>query len=143
MIYEEKPKKFDSKFEVVSCFVEYEGEILLLHRQDHKSEGNTWWVPAGKVDEWENILEAIVRELHEETWLVFNSSQLSYFGKVFVKYPDYDFIYNIFYKKLNKEEKVFINDKEHKDFKWISPKNAMNMPLIKDLDSCIKLFYKI
>ena len=50
MLYKEKPENFTPKFEVVSCFVEYNNKILLLLRQDHKPEPNTYGVPAGKVD---------------------------------------------------------------------------------------------
>jgi len=112
MIYRKKPQNFNSKFDVVSCFVEHNGTILLLHRQDHKPEGNTWGVPAGKVDQGEEILKTIVREIKEETGFQLSSSQPSYFKKVYVKYPKYDFIYHIF----------------HISF--------------QDLDACIKLFYK-
>ena len=143
MIYKERPQNFDSKFDVISCFVEYNGEILLLHRQDYKPEGNTWGVPAGKVDAGEPLLEAMMREIQEETGFVLPSSQLSYFGKVFVKYPKYDFVYHIYHIKLDQRQKVSINHKEHKDFRWISPENALNIPLIQDLDACIKLFYEL
>ncbi len=51
MISRNKPENFTPKFEVVSCFVEYNDEILLLLRQDHKPEGNTYGVPAGKIDQ--------------------------------------------------------------------------------------------
>jgi len=143
MIYKERPQNFDSKFDVVSCFVEYNGEILLLHRQDHKPEGNTWGVPAGKVNDGENILKAMNREIQEEAGFVLPSSQFFYFGKVYVKYPNYNFVYHIYHAKLNQKQRVAINHKEHKDFRWISPKNALNMSLIQDLDACIKLLYKL
>jgi len=141
MIYKKRPQSFNSKFEVVSCFVEHNGEILLLYRQDHKSEGNTWGVPAGKVNEGEEILEAMVRELQEETGFQLPSSQLSYFDKVYVKYPNYDFIYHIYQINLDQRQKVAINHNEHKDFKWISPENALSTTLVRDLDACINLFY--
>jgi len=51
MISKHIPENFNPKFEVVSCFVEYEDEILLLRRQDHKPEPNTYGVPAGKIDQ--------------------------------------------------------------------------------------------
>jgi len=143
MICRNKPKDFNSKFNIVSCFVEYNGEILLLHRKDYKPEGNTWGVPAGKNNKEEKILESILREIREETGFNLSPLQLSYFGKVFVKYPEYDFVYHIFCTKLDNIQKVIINNEEHKDFKWISPKKALNMLLIQDLDACIKLFYKI
>ena len=143
MIYNKKPQEFNPKFEVVSCFVDHDQEILLLHRQDHKPEGNTWGVPARKVDEGEQISETMIREIREETGFELVSSQLSYFQKLYVKYPKYDFVYHIFYTKLDQKQEVILNSQEHKDFKWISPEAAFDMPLIQDLDACIKLFYKI
>ena len=143
MIYKNQPKDFNKKFEIVSCFVEHDGEILLLYRQDHKPQGNTWGVPAGKVDKGEDILQSMIREIKEETGLVLPSLQLSYFTKLFVKYPDYDFVYHMYHTKLNEKQKVTVKNEEHKEYKWISPQNALNMPLILDLDACIKLFYKL
>jgi len=143
MIYKERPKNFNPKFEVVGCFMEYNGEILLLHRQDHKPEGNTWGVPAGKVDDGEKISGTMVREIYEETGFRLPSSQLSYFEKVYIKFPDFDFVYHIFHTKLVQRQKVAINYKEHKDFRWISPESALNMPLIQDLDDCINFFYEL
>jgi len=143
MIYIEKPKNFNPKFEVVSCFIEYHGKILLLHRQDFKPQGNTWGLPTGKVEGNEKLSEAMAREIREETSFDIPDSELKYFKKVYVMYPDYEFIYHIFSTKLKIQKKVLINSKEHKDFKWTSPKNSLKMSLIGDLDKCIKLFYKI
>jgi len=141
MIYREIPQDFHPRFDVVSCFIESDGEILLLHRQDHKPEGNTWGVPAGKVDKGEEISETMVREIQEETGFQLPQSQLSYFGEVYVRYPRYDFVYHIFHTRLNQRQRVTRNQKEHKDNRWISPGYALDMPLIQDLDACIRLFY--
>ncbi|MFH1472822.1 MAG: NUDIX domain-containing protein [bacterium] len=54
---------FNKKFDVVSLFIEHEGEILLLHRHDNKPQGNTWSMPAGKVGKDEELLKALVREV--------------------------------------------------------------------------------
>lgn len=137
------PDGFNPKFEVVSCFVEHNGEILLLHRQNHKPQGDTWGVPAGKIDVNEKISDAILREIKEETGFEISSSKISYYGKVYVRYPTYDFVYHTFYTKLSVKLIAQINLQEHKEFRWESPKNALNLPLIQDLDSCIKIFYKI
>lgn len=141
MIFLEKPENFDSKFEVVSCFVEYDWEILLLLRQDHKSEPDTFWVPAWKVNLWENINDAILREIFEETWLEIN--EISYYKKVFVKYPNYDFEYHIFHTELDKLQNIKINIDEHKSYIWLSPKEALSERLILDEDECIRMFYWI
>ena len=143
MIYDSEPENFNPEFEVVSCFIEHSGEILLLLRQDHKPEGNTWGVPAGKVNKGEEPLDNILREITEETGLEIASSQISYFCKVYVRYPAYDFVYHIFHSKLEGKKEVKINPDEHKEFRWAHPENALGFPLIQDLDACIRLFYKI
>ncbi len=142
MIYKTKPKNFSPEFTVVSCFVDYQDKILLLHRQDYKPEGNTWGVPAGKMNGEESLKVAILREIFEETGLELKEKDISHIKEVFIKYKDYDFVYHIFNTKVNKEPKVKINNKEHKAYKWIKPKEALKMDLIEDLDACIKLFYK-
>lgn len=142
MIHEELPKNFNSKFEIVSCFIEHNGKILLLHRQDHKPQGNTWGVPAGKVDSGEEARQAIIRETFEETSINLPSDEISYFKKIYIQHDGYDFIYHIFHLKLNELKEINIRETEHKNFTWISPIKALEMNLLPDTDACIKLFYK-
>ncbi|MDO8482323.1 MAG: NUDIX hydrolase [bacterium] len=144
MIYPTEPKNFKSKFDIVSCFLEHKGKILLLHRLDHKPQGNTWGVPAGKLDANETLLEAITRELKEETsHSVLEKKSLLYFGKVYVRFPTYDFVYHIFHLPLEQEPEIVIHPEEHKAFEWVSPADALQMNLMPDTGNCIKLFYKL
>lgn len=143
MIYQKKPEKFNPKLEAVGCFIKCNGEILLLHRQDHRPEGNTWGLPAGKINEGEKVEDTIVREILEETSLTIPASQINYLGKIYVRYPTYDSIFHIFETDLKSQQGIKIDLSEHKDFKWISPENALNLELIEDLDAGIKLFCKI
>lgn len=143
MIFDRPPENFVSKFEIVSCFLESQGKFLLLHRQDSKPQGGMWGVPAGKVDEAGEYHLAIARELGEETGLALSPENFSYFGKVYVRYPDYDFVYHIFHARQDRKPDVVINPKEHKNYAWVSPADSLKMDLIQDLDACIKLFYDI
>jgi 8-oxo-dGTP pyrophosphatase MutT (NUDIX family) len=52
---------------VVGCFLEYDNKFVLVHRLPHKVDGNTWGLPSGKVEAGESDIEAIQRELFEET----------------------------------------------------------------------------
>jgi len=139
MIYLEKPDIFNPKFTIVSCFLECDWEFLLLLRQDHKSEPNTYWVPAWKVWEGENIDDAMLRELYEETWLKLDN--LSYYKEVYVCYPEYEFIYHIYHKKLTKMPEIILDSTEHKSYIWRSPQDSLDENLIPELGACIKLFY--
>jgi len=141
MIEQEKPEGFTARFEVVSCFVEWRDEILLLLRQDQKPQPNTWGVPAGKLEGEEDRLQAMVRELKEETGLSINKTDLELLDKVFVSYPDYDFVYHIFRLRLDHQPEITINQQEHQDFRWVQPRQALELNLIKDLDSCLDLIY--
>ena len=141
MIFQEKPEGFSPKFEVVSCFLEHDGKILLLHRQDHKPEGDTWGVPAGKVDSNEDIYEATLREIREETGVSLGKEQLTHGHKLFVRYPGYDFFYHIFHAALAERPVISISSNEHKTYTWVTPQEALGMNLIQDEDACINLFY--
>lgn len=143
MIYDAEPDCFSPKFKVVSCFVQCGNEFLMLLRQDGKSEGNKWGIPAGKLNPGESSVDAIVRELYEETGIRHSPFEIGYFRKLFVRYPDYDFIYHMFTAKMQEKPEVKIKPDEHKSFQWVSPEEALKLPLVPDEDACIRMFYKI
>ncbi len=81
------------------------------------------------------------REGEEETKI--DLSDAEYFDKLFVTYPDYQFIYHMYSKRFAERPEVIINPKEHKDYTRKTPTEALKMDLIRDLDECIKLFYDV
>jgi 8-oxo-dGTP pyrophosphatase MutT (NUDIX family) len=141
MIFRERPLNFKSKFEIVSCYLEYNGDILILHRQDHKPEGNTWGLPAGKVDKGEDIKMAMLREMEEETGITKQTNELKFLETVYVKYPEYDFIYHMFKVVINSRPDIRLSSSEHKGYRWSSPSDVLKLPLVRDLDECIKISY--
>ncbi len=143
MIYHEMPKNFKPKFEAVGIFVQCNGEIVLLHRQNHKPQGNTWGIPSGKVNIGEDPKTTAIRETKEETGFIINEGEMNFFKTVFVGFVDYEFIYHIYHTTLNNKLSIRINNSEHKAAKWISPLDALSLPFIEDLDGCIKLFFGI
>ena len=143
MIYTDEPENFAQKFEVVGCFLEYEGKFLALHRQNHKPEGDKWCLPSGKIDAEESRIEAMLREIREETQLKLKEKDLQYNRTLYVRYPTHDFTHHIFQSKISNPRIIRINQKEHKGYAWISPKNALKLPLVLDFDDCIKLVYNL
>lgn len=142
MLYEKEPTGFRPKFEVASCFCEFDGKILLLQRREDKPQGGTWALPGGKLDGKETPTEAVIRETGEETGIIL-SEPVGFFKKFFVRFSDMDFIYNLFYSKLKNEPKLTLSDREHSNYLWVRPIAAVNMNLMQDLDSCIRVFYGI
>jgi len=134
---------FRKKFDVVSVFIDHNGETLLLHRQDHKPQGNTWAMLAGKVKNGEDLLDALVREMDEEIGLKVEANMLTYFERYYVRYPDYDYAYHIYHLPVKQKPELNLNKEEHKDYCWIKPVDALNLNLIQDEDSCLKWFYGV
>lgn len=143
MLYLEKPKYFDDSLEVAGCVIKCHGKILFLHRQDHKPQGNTWDMPAGKVKKGENVVQGLIREIKEESGLEFKAEDLKFFKTVFVKYPDLDFVYHIFSTELKEQPEVKIDLDSHKDFIWVTPEEALQMTLIPDEDTCVRLYFNL
>jgi len=133
---------FDPQFEAVGCFLECAGEFVLLERQSHKPQGDTWGLPSGKIEVGETPDEAMLREIDQETGHRASPTSLKHVRTVYVRYDDgADFSYHIYRVVLREKPIVRINPDEHKDYKWVLPLAALDMPLIGDLDGCIKLLY--
>jgi len=143
MLFEKVPDNFNQKFKVVGNFIQCNGEIVLLHRQSHRPEGGTWEIPSGKINFNELRLAAVFRETREETGFIIPPGRIQFFKTVYIKYPDKNFSYHIFYSRMDKKSRITINPGEHQNARWITPAQALTLPLIEDLTGCIKLFFNI
>jgi 8-oxo-dGTP diphosphatase len=142
MIFTEKPDDFHPKFEVVGCFLEHGDRILLLHRQEHTSQGNLWGIPGGKLEKSETSIAAAVRETFEETGFDISQQPIIDLGKVYIKYPTLDYIYHMVKcRPLEHPGAVRIVFAEHKGFTWVTVEDALKMSLMLDEDACIKWVY--
>lgn len=143
MISTTEIENFKKKFDVVSVFIEHEGKVLFLHRQDHKPQGNTWGIVAGKVDPGEDFLDALIRETKEEIDLDIKKEDIKYIKEYYVRYAEYDFKYYTHHVLLKEKPVLKIELNEHKDSKWVKPQEALHLDLIQDEDVCIKDFYGV
>ncbi|MBU2637983.1 MAG: NUDIX hydrolase [Nanoarchaeota archaeon] len=144
MIYKDIPENFNPRHEAVGCFCQLEGKMLLLLRQDWLPEGNKWGAPGGKIDpEDKTPVYAARRELWEETGILLPEDNFIPFCKFYVRYPDYDFTYEMFSIELEKPEAVIVTPKEHKGFYWARPHTSLKMRLVLGMDECIRQFYRL
>lgn len=144
-VYLEPTQQFKPCVEIATIYIEYEGQILILHRQDNKAEGNKWGIPGGKIEKNETPLQAVIRETKEETGFDISKQTIEVLKPVYI-YIEYNeknhFVYHAFRTPLQGDPgEVKINFDEHKGFTWVKPANALKMDLLKDEDTCIKKDY--
>ena len=139
-IFLEPPANFCSQMEVSGCFCEYQNEVLLLLRHPEKPQGNTWCIPGGKLERGEIPMQAVIREVWEETGLLLEPESLTYCKKVFVRFPNKDFILHLFHAGLTEISKQLeISSEEHSGYRWVSVEEALRMPLIPGGGDCMRL----
>jgi 8-oxo-dGTP diphosphatase len=144
MISNSLPKNFAPEFEVTGCFLIFKGKVLFLQRTkvDDGWE-KTWGTPGGKIDDNESLQESTVREVFEETGIIIKKEKLILVEKTYVTYPKAKFIYYIFKYNLSEKPEVKLHLKEHSEYKWLTPKDALKLDLIMDEDYCIKKTFNI
>lgn len=106
---------------VVGCFLEYDNKFVLVHRHAHKPDGNTWGLPSGKVDVGETDLQALQRELYEETGYKADEGQVELLGTFDFVSPRGDTITYVTYRvRLSDQHEVVLEESAHSEFIWVT-----------------------
>lgn len=139
MIFREKPSDFNSTIQVVACYLWCRGRYVLLKRNQLKSYGGKWGLPAGKVEHGESPLDAILREVFEETGISLLISDLEALSPLWVRHEGVDFEYYSFKVELIHNSKIAINSVEHEEYRWVTENESLQIELIHDLAECNRL----
>lgn len=110
---------------VAGCFLHYNNKFVLVHRHAHKPDGNTWGLPSGKVDAGETDLEALQRELYEETGYQANENEIEHLGTFDFVSPRGDTVTYITYRvNLDDPHEVVLEEAAHSEYKWVTVEEA-------------------
>jgi 8-oxo-dGTP pyrophosphatase MutT (NUDIX family) len=113
---------------VVGCFLEYDNKFVLLRRPSHKPDGNSWGLPAGKVEDNEADTAAAIRELFEETGHKATPEQLEFLDEHQFSMPSgqvNDFV--CFRVKIDMPHEITLESNSHSEYRWASAKEASEM----------------
>jgi 8-oxo-dGTP diphosphatase len=130
-----------TEVEVAACFITVKDNVLFIKRHAHCSEPSKWGIPGGKLEKDETAHQAVVREIKEETGLHL-PLEVKHLGTVYIRYPEVDFIYHMYGHTLSDyPEQIVIDPQEHQEYRWMTLREALQLPLIRGEDECIYLVY--
>ncbi|PJD95920.1 MAG: NUDIX hydrolase [Parachlamydia sp.] len=139
-VYEKKPEDFFPKVEVAATYVSLNGKLLLLELAPKKQEAGAWGVPAGKLEVDEMPVKGAQRELFEETGIDKDIEDFQSLGALYIRKPDLDYTYHLFSLNLNTQYPVCLSP-EHSSYKWVSPAEARNLPLMNGANQALDVYY--
>jgi 8-oxo-dGTP pyrophosphatase MutT (NUDIX family) len=142
MVFETEPENFNPRFEVAGGFIRVGDEFLFVESVPKHNYGNAWGIAGGKLEAHESPIQALLREVKEETALHLDPSLLLDLGKVFVRQPDPqpDFIFHMFEYTLPQKPAIILSN-EHRDFRWVTLTEALALHLIPGEAECIRMVY--
>lgn len=132
-------------FVAVKAFILNEkGEVLLLREASSYADGTNigrYDVPGGRIDSGESLNDALVREVREETGLLFEQSELVDVHDTFNQKGDEVWhIVRLFYKITSVRGEVTLS-KDHDEHIWVTVEEAIQrtevianlIPILKKL----------
>lgn len=111
-------------------------EILLTKRDVNPFNGY-WCLPGGHIDQYEPAEDAVIREVKEETDLVFSPLFLCYLDEIFAEMKLHNVVM-MFYGQAAGIPKA--NPGEVSDIGWLSLEEAMKMDLAFCHNAALKIF---
>jgi adenylate kinase len=131
-------KEFKPRAEVSSCLMEVNGKYLVLKRCSKEDQSFTWGIPGGKLEEDEAAVDAMAREILEETGLEVDKSALHKRAFLYGRVPGWDYKLHVFHlSAFDANFKVQLSA-EHTEYKWATSAEMEAMDLVKGQDQVFR-----
>lgn len=116
------------------------GDLCLFLQKSSGFQKDKWGLPGGKVERWENPLCAMQRELIEETGIFLPIASMEELGQVYMR-TQMDYKIHVFQAQFDILKNVYLS-KEHKNYNWLTIKQALELPLLTGQDEILNHFYE-
>ena len=138
-VFDEKPDDFCIKVNTVACYLQVCDEILMLKRSAHKDFGNEWGLPAGKMEDGETQVEAMLREVVEETGIVISQKESSFVKTIYVRNRYASLAFHMYCVQRDVKPEVTLND-ENCQYGWFNKTNIYELDLMPGATEALAKF---
>lgn len=123
---------------VVRAFIlNNQGELFIM---GSFNENGYIAVPGGHIEMGENIIEALEREVREETGLEISDIKFLSVDEYINKEKSKHFVFLNYLAKSADSDNVVLCDEDATEFKWIKPRDVINLQLTESLRGIIEKF---
>jgi 8-oxo-dGTP diphosphatase len=128
----------------VGAVVEKEGRILLA-RRNHEPFYNHWCIPGGHIEYGEEVEEAMLRELQEETGISASSEESRFFGYYTEYYPELEWhaVALIFAVHPGPSEEIARQEAEVKELRWYTPQEITELSMAFEHGRIVEDYLKV
>ncbi len=139
--YFDQPQGFIPDVQVAGVFCEWDGKLLYLKRHADKPFGETWGLPAGKIEAGEEPSQAAAREVEEEVGIKLDYKKLQEVVKIYLEVDGLRYVFHAFRVRLDKAPQIRLEPQAHTEAKWLTVEEALKLPLIVGGEEILK-YYK-
>lgn len=121
-----------------AVLIDQEDTYLLLTRSNHPTFGNDPDLPGGTVEEGESTIDAVIREIEEETGILVDTIEELYAG---LDYSIHGTHKSLFMAQVGKRPEVQLSW-EHQSFEWL-PREEFLQKAKAANDSYMHMVYEV
>lgn len=127
----------------VACFIVFGNKILTLKRSANEVEGGRYGLVGGGVDQVEQPLDAMVREIFEETKLVINTTELFDLGNHKLAFNGVEVESNCYKIRLDNPFEPELDSNEAEFCEWLTIEELLaKKNLVSGLPELIEILGK-
>jgi 8-oxo-dGTP diphosphatase len=140
-----KFQDFRSRVEVSTCYIKWKDKFLVVKRAHKEDQPQKWGIPGGKIKQNESPVDALQRELFEETQLKISTTELKFRARLYARIPGWDYILHLFTLTLNyaEEPTIKIDPKEHDAFRWVTTEEFKSLDVLLGQDEAVNYLHSL
>lgn len=123
----------------VTAIIEYQGRFLFIKRRDDVSNFPRKRVfPWGKVELWEDVIQALSRELQEETGLEIADNYTLLSSYQFTREEDQSSSIGLVFLVHALNDEVVFDEESFSEYEWILPEEIMDYDTIYGMEAHVR-----